>query len=260
MSLIALASAKGAPGVTTTALALSWVWAGVTAERRVLVLDADVAGSGVLPSLVGGGVHDGGLLALAAHRTPTRGDALTGHALALDASGSRLLLTGVSDPGQARALTGLWAPLTRAAADLHHDGTDVIADVGRLGASYEPTPLLEHADLAVLVTGSDLVSLATARPAIRRLTAVRGPAATPVVVLVVAERRPYSAGEIHTALSTPVGAVLAFDPTTAAAVLSGGGGARFERSALIRTARAAATDLTARLTRTPVARMEGASA
>ena len=39
MSMVALASAKGAPGVTTTAVALGAVW-----PRRVLVAECDPAG------------------------------------------------------------------------------------------------------------------------------------------------------------------------------------------------------------------------
>ena len=46
MTLIGLTSAKGSPGVTTTALALGWVWPAVHPGRRVLVVDADPAGAG----------------------------------------------------------------------------------------------------------------------------------------------------------------------------------------------------------------------
>ena len=39
MTVIALTSAKGSPGVTTTALALAWAWPQIAPGRRVLVVD-----------------------------------------------------------------------------------------------------------------------------------------------------------------------------------------------------------------------------
>lgn len=243
MGVIALASAKGAPGVTTTALALGWAWP-TSAGRRCLVVDADVAGSGIAAGLLQAHTSEtGGLLALAAERHALHADALLGASLALDASQARLVLLGVTDPAQARALTGLWPQLLAAARDL--DDVDVLLDVGRLGAAHEPTALLEGADLAVLVARSSLGSVAAGRPVLRRLREVRGPGQVGVVL--VGEHDPYSAGEISTALGVDVIAVLADDPA-AARVLSDGGstGSRFTRSTLMRTAGHAARQLDAR--------------
>jgi len=101
------------------------------------------------------------------------------------------------------------------------------------------------------------VSLAAARPALRRLHALRGTAGA-VVVLVVGEHRPYTGREIATALGVDAGPVLAHDPATARTLLDGAkGGGRLERSALLRTARAAAGDLAGRLRTAPS--VEGAS-
>lgn len=243
MSVIALVSAKGSPGVTTTALALTWAWPTVTGGRGVLVIDADVAGSGIAPGLLGTAPVEGGLTVLAAERTPLDADTLLAAAVPLDREAARLVLLGVTDPAQARALPGLWAPLAHTARDLHPRGMDVLIDGGRLGSTGEALPLLEHADLTVLVTGSGLVALAAARPALRRLTLLRGPGRA-VVVLLVGEHRPYTATEITTALGVEVVAVLAHDPATATA-LTGGSPGR-PRSALTRTARAAATHLATR--------------
>ena len=101
MSVIALCSAKGSPGVTTTALALGWVWPQVTG-RRVLVLDADLAGSGIAagylrsavppPAASGGGWLTG--------RGPRR--AFGGAGDGPGRSRHRLLLLGISEPAQAR--------------------------------------------------------------------------------------------------------------------------------------------------------------
>lgn len=46
MSLVAVGSAKGSPGVTTVALALAVVW---PPERRLLLAESDPAGSGLTP-------------------------------------------------------------------------------------------------------------------------------------------------------------------------------------------------------------------
>lgn len=249
MGVVVLASAKGAPGVTTAALALGWAWPAAVPGRRSLVVDADVAGSGIAAGLLQGNTPDGGgLLALAAERSRLSGEALLSASLTLDATGSRMVLLGITDPPQSRALAPLWPDLLTACREL--DGADVLVDVGRLGATNEPAALLEGADLAVLVVRSDLASLAAARPAVRRLRELRGPGAG-LEVLLVGERDPYPAAEIAGALGVEVIAVLADDPA-AARVLSAGNpaGPRFARSALIRSAGAAATRLAARLTAT----------
>jgi len=124
-----MVSAKGSPGVTTTALALARTWAGATGGRRALVLDADMAGSGLAPGLLSAPATDVGLLALAAERTHPDTGAVLAHALALDPAATAMVLLGVTDPSQARAVSGLWPALVRTARDLHEAGVDVLADV-----------------------------------------------------------------------------------------------------------------------------------
>ena len=69
MSVFAVCSAHGAPGVTTTALAMVWSWPLVQPERRILLVDADPAGSALFTGLLQTGVADtAGLVALAARR------------------------------------------------------------------------------------------------------------------------------------------------------------------------------------------------
>ncbi len=243
MGVVALASAKGSPGVTTTALALGWAWP-QRVGRRSLVVDADVAGSGIAAGFLQAHTPEtGGVLALASEPRAVDAEALIDASLALDSTGDRLVLLGITDPAQARALPTLWPQLLAATRDL--DDTDALVDVGRLGAAHEPTAVLEGADLAVLVVRSSLASVAAARPVLRRLRDVRGPG--PVGVVLVGEHDPYGAGEVAGALGVDVIAVLAADPP-AARVLSDGGatGPRFTRSALMRTAGAAAGQLDAR--------------
>jgi hypothetical protein len=246
VSLIVLCSATGAPGVTTTVLALGWVWPLVLAGRRVLVVDADVAGSGILPGYLQAGVPaGGGVLGLAAERAPITPGAMLEHCVALDPSEDRLVLTGITDPAQARALWPVWSGLVDVARDLGVAGVDVLVDLGRLGHRHEPTVLLEQADVVGLVLGSTLASVSGAVSGLRALREARGPGPSTGAV-VVGQPDPYTPGEIARELHLEHLPVVAHD-TWAAGVLSTGGGLgwRFERSALLRSARGLATDLRA---------------
>ena len=160
MSLFTLCSATGAPGVTTTALALGWVWPLVHPDRRNLVVDADVSGSGILPGYTQAGVPaGGGVLALAAARRVGTAEEIVEHAVALDPDARRFVLTGLSATTQARPLGPVWQSLADAAPSLGAASTDVLVDLGRLGHRYEPTPLIEQADTVVVVLGSTLASV-----------------------------------------------------------------------------------------------------
>lgn len=247
MTSLVLCSASGAPGVTTAALALAWVWPQVTDGRRVILVDADPSGSGLLGGALQARVaSDTGVLALAADtRSPDAAD-LVSRTVALDEEGTRLVLPGISDPVQARSLATLWAALPDLTVDLHHDSTDVVVDAGRLGHAQEPTGLLAEANvLGVLLTPTIPATVATAA-ALRRLTAARAPRSVPVPV-VVGERRPYTSHEVERALGTPV-APLAWDDRAADALGAGDGpSGRLDRSVLLRSARALARELLAGL-------------
>lgn len=246
MSLIVLCSATGAPGVTTTTLALGWVWPLVFPDRRVLVVDADVAGSGILPGYLQAGVPaGGGVLGLAAERAPITPGAVLEHCLALDPSEDRLVLTGITDPAQARALWPVWSGLVDVARDLGVAGVDVLVDLGRLGHRHEPTVLVEQADVVAVVLGSTLASVSGTVSGLRALRDTRGPGPSTGAV-VVGRSDPYTPGEIARELGLEHLPVVARD-TWAAGVLSTGGGLgwRFERSALLRSARELAAGLMA---------------
>lgn len=244
MSLFTLCSATGAPGVTTTALALGWVWPLVHPGRRVLVVDADVAGSGVVPGYAQAGVPtDGGVLALAAERASVTVELLVEHAVALDPDALRLVLTGLNTTAQARPLASVWQAIARAVPDLEAAHTDVVVDVGRLGHRHEPTALIEQADVLAVVFGSTLTSVTAAVATIRTLKESRGPGASPSAVLIGAGD-PYTRGEIATELDGSPLSVIATD-RWAARALTGAGttGWRFDRSPLLRSARELALHL-----------------
>ena len=242
MSLFALCSATGAPGVTTTALALGWVWPLVHPDRRVLVIDADVAGSGILPGYVQAGVPaGGGLLALAAERTSVTSEAIVEHAVALDSDARRLVLTGISATAQARPLAPVWQALAHAAPAFDAARTDLVVDVGRLGHRYEATPLIEQADAVVVVLGATLRSVTAAVAAVRVLRGYRGSGAA-TTALLVKDGGPYSAREIATELEFDRLPVMETDRWAAHALAAAGTtGWRFDRSPLLRSARELAT-------------------
>ncbi|MGI5206774.1 hypothetical protein ACQEU6_35015 [Spirillospora sp. CA-108201] len=272
MALIALAADKGAPGVTTAAVALGAVW-----PRPVLVAECDQAGGDLvyrLPSAQSDGDADGGmlnpsrgLLSLAATaRRGLRPDQVAEHCQRL--SGGLDVLVGTTNAEQAQAMTWLWGPLGRAFAGLAP--VDVIADCGRLGAASPLVDLMHEADLVVLLTRATLEQVAHLRERVAALTAeLRG--GPPVGVLVLADPRDFrgSIAEVDRILAGVRGRAsdaahgapppdvtvlggLALDPK-GADLLSGSWGGRLDRSLLIRSAREVAADLTGRLPAAPAA-------
>ena len=244
MSVVALASAHGAPGVTTSALAMAWAWPLARPGRRVLLVDADPAGSGLLTGPLRAGVPDStGVSVLAAVHPPLTGEQVIGCAVALDEASTRMVLPGVVDPVQARPLGATWTALVDVARDLSTQGVDVLVDVGRVGHRYEPTPWFAEADLLLLVARGDVASVLPATAAVRTLASTRAGRSAPVGLVV--DPGPYSTGEITAALGVRDVLTLPRDEWAARALLDGSGrGARLERSSLMRAARAIVDRLT----------------
>jgi hypothetical protein len=238
VSVVALASAHGAPGVTTTALALVSVWPLVRPGRRVLLIDADPAGSGLLTGLLSVGIPEtAGISVLAAVRPPLTDEQVIGCSVALDDDSDRMVLPGIVDPLAARPLAAIWTGLLDVARDLSMRGVDVLVDTGRLGHRQEPTPWLTDADVLLLVGRSDLASVLPTAAAARGLAPHRAGRATSIGVVV--DPGPYASGELGTALG--VGEVLTVprDEWAARVCLRGARhGVRFDRSPLMRSARA----------------------
>ena len=258
MTLIALISAKGSPGVTTLALALAHVW-----SRPVLLAECDPAGGDIAAGfLTGASDPSRSLLDLTvtARRTELR-SALPSHLVALDDTGLRTVLPGLRGPDQAAALRPWWDRLAALFGNLSDlDGpddqgggeraVDVLADCGRLTAGHPPTEVLRRADTVLLVLRAMLRSVAHARAAVQAL-AREGLGDGRVVGVLVGAGRPYTAREVTRTLGVPVLEV-AHDPR-AAAVLSDGApaGRRFATSALLRSARSLEDRLPAPASATP---------
>jgi hypothetical protein len=246
MAVLALTSAKGAPGVSTAALAMTLLW-----PRAALLAECDPAGgSSVLAGYLRGTVdHSRGLLPLAlaqrhealeqalwAQTVPLTGDPHA--ASATPGAGDRRLLPGLSDAAQAPSTAALWGPLGSLLASLERAGTDVLVDAGRLGAAHAPTPLLRQADLVLLVMGTNLPAVAAAKARLNVLRAdlsVTGSAGrtdarlSNLGLLLVGEGRPYSAKEISAVCGVPAVASLAWDPASAEVLAAGATpGRRFE--------------------------------
>lgn len=223
--------------MTTTALALTWMWPVVHPDRKVLLLDADPAGSGLLTGYLRAGVPDSaGVLALAAQRPPLSAEQTIECALALDTDSTRMVLPGVSDPVQARPLAATWTALADTGRELGRFGVDVVVDAGRLGHRSEPTSLLHAADAVAVTARSEIASLVPAAAAVRRLRDER-PGRIAPVALVIGDG--YSPGEITTTLGVGDALPVSLDAWTALRFAEGGAqGWRFDRSPLLRTVRA----------------------
>ncbi|MDT0342897.1 hypothetical protein [Streptomyces litchfieldiae] len=260
MALIAVAADKGAPGVTTTAVALAALW-----PRRVLLAETDPSGGDLVYRSLGA---DGrpldpttGMLSLAA--TARRGIAaeqLWDHAQRI--SGGLDVLVGLAASEQAGGLAGQWGALGRAFAELAQSphpevAADVLADCGRLDASSPLTALLPHAALLLLVSRAQPENIAHVRDRAQALHAKlhgqqRGAAqlAQPQIgVLLIADASAggRTAGQVNEMLiasgsgASVVGLIA--EDELGAGQLAGRRRGRLDRSLLVRSARKVVADL-----------------
>ncbi len=233
MSLYALVSPGGAAGATTTALALALTW-----PEPIILAECDPAGGAILAGLFAGHMPaPRGLLGVAFETGRAAGPLSAepgGQLGALDGSGSRMFLPGLSDPRQAPGLAPAWPAIAQLLAS---QSCDVIADCGRLDAGDgQPSNVLASADMVAMVIRATLRQVAAAGPRIEMLRQLR---AGPVGLVLVGERG-HSPSEISRTLGVPVLASIPFDARTAS-VLSDGVRRRTDLSnePLMRAARAA---------------------
>jgi hypothetical protein len=208
MAVIALAGCSGAPGVTTTALALLLSWP-LEPGRRMILAECDPDGSSVLHGLLQGTLGDRyGLRNLSvAARQGDLGDAfwrqlidLTSEDGKQESPHDRLLLPGITDPAQAASLGSVWKALGVIFRGIEAEhGHDVLIDLGRRGAFGPSGVLAEQADAVVVVVRNTLRCLQAAEGRVRALEERVGD----VSVLVINEG-PYPAGEVQRVLQVPV--------------------------------------------------------
>lgn len=241
MALVAFASAKGSPGVTTAGLVLGALW-----PRQVLLAECDPSGSDVAIRMTApGGTplnSDRGLVSLAAaSRKGLSDEVIHSHSQQLD--GGLDVLLGVRSPEQVGGMGGLWHPLGMTFNQMQQ--TDVLADCGRIGATSPQLPIIQSARLIVMVCSATGSSVAHLR---ERLAALVHHVDAQLGVIVVADPKQRDAVKqvwsVLDAMSVPVRHRwhLAHDPI-GAAFFDGRGHGRLEKTQLIRSA----TDITAEM-------------
>lgn len=239
MSVVALASVKGAPGATMAAQALALCW-----RAPVALVDADPAGGDVLwrsRGLRGEPLDpDRGLLSLSAAARRDAGETSLAEHLQPTSEGTDVLV-GLSSQEQLTGVAGLWSQLP---ALMSSHPTDVIVDCGRLTAGSPVLPVALRADVLVVVVRPDIEGVAHLRSRLSQLQAMqRGRADELVRVhVVVATSYRDTSSAVHLQqlldaenLTASVAGVLAHDPK-AAAVLSSTRIGNPARSLLVRSA------------------------
>ncbi len=212
MSVLALASAKGSPGVTTLAHRLADVLSRHQRRldpgdrRPVVVVEADPAGGDLAARRGLAGTPGLASLALAARRS-LDGDTVLAHCQQL---GSVSVLAGVAGARQGAVVAPVLPGVLDSLAEL---GAIVLLDAGRLGPPPENADsfLLGRADVVALVMRAPTEAIIHARSAVDSLRAL---SVTPELVLV--GRSDYRTSEIATAVGASVLGVVADSPGEAA--------------------------------------------
>lgn len=231
MSLVTFCSVRGAPGVSTTALAVAAAWP--VLDRSVL-LEADPAGGVV--SLRTGIAAEPGLVSLGAaarHGVSLRD--LWDHAQPLP-GGASVVPGPVSTAVAARVLSISGAALGSWLAE--RTDVDVIADAGRLVAGSPAEAFVERSSVVVLVARPVLDQLHPGSGLLLGLRARGVPAGWCLV-----GDGPHAPGEVEDAYGIPVFGVVPNDPRGAALVGTAGPARKLSRTPVVRAAHALASHL-----------------
>ena len=228
MTILALCSGKGSPGVTTLGCLMGAVW---PASKRVVITECDPSGNdlatrfGLSPRM---GMTTFVLDRRGDERKP---DVLDAHLQ--DLPGGLEVMVGPVSMDAAQTLDHAIAAID---ADLFPSDIDVIADCGQLAlGAVGQRRILATADHVVVVSRADAPALVHARAAIstvKRFRQLQG------CLLVLIGKSPFDDREIEQVLGVELLADLPFD-ALGAAIASGTGGRarRFKRSSLVSRAR-----------------------
>jgi hypothetical protein len=234
MSVIAFASAKGSPGVTTAVAALTATW---PVGRRLLAAELDPAGGDLavwfdLPA-------EPGLVTLAAAgRRDLEPAVVLAHTQMLPSAAPdhhpdehRRLLAG--PPAAEQSHAALYALRGRLAPALWRlDNADVLVDCGRMDPGSPALDVFEHADLVVAVTRPEVAAVHHLATRLRSLN-------PPLVSVLTVGDRPYTPQEVAKAVDAEALGALPVDGRAAAALAGNhpDGWRVLRRSPLLRTAR-----------------------
>ena len=246
--IVAVCSAKGSPGVTSTALTLAAVW-----SRPVVLLEADPTGGDLALRCR---AHGGGpvaeapnVLGLAAAARSSQPGSLSQYTQLL-ASGVPVI-QGVTSLAQGRGLAGLWAPIAQVCRDVD---IDIVVDLGRLDSAAPVMAMVTVADRVLVACTASLESVLHTRELVAELASIVGPSARKQVMpLVIGPAKHARADradvdEVITAQGAPVAPAVHLPLDHPALVRLEGGEkaeARLSRTLLIRAARAIAEGLVA---------------
>lgn len=245
MAVIVLCSAGGAPGVTTTATGLGMNW-----PRDVLIGDCDEHPTQAVLSGWFGGIDPGGRGLSGLARAHREGRAIDTEILPNSfelAPGPprRLFLPGFNRPGAAAVFGPVWPALVHGLQGASRTGMDVLIDAGRLGPRGLPDPLVQGADMVLLVTGTGLRPLAAVGLYLPLLRTQLQDSPAYLGLLLVGEGRPYGAGEIGGQFGVEVTGAITFDPGGARVYSDGDTPPRkFADSAYAKSLQAVASRLT----------------
>lgn len=213
--LISFISVNGSPGVSTAALALTWVW-----PRHAFVAECDPTGGRALSVFDPDGRHGrtGVFELMLQARTMPLHRAMSSQLLVLpDGTGRHHLLAGVSSPREADSLD--WRRLTSLFLDL--ETVDVLADCGRFRSRATAAAALSEADLVVAVVSNCRGSLEAFAKGVDVIREEHGVFDDEGLVVLVADPDPrfhqrYPQTEIGKELGLHVVGVLPWDPANAA--------------------------------------------
>lgn len=233
MAVIVMTSAAGAPGVTTSALTLALNW-----PRRALLVEADPAGSSLVPGWLGG-AYDGtrSLLNVAVGISNRQRvlDLITAQQVSapepFEQSRATFLL-GWLNPAQAQTASGMWGEFGAAFSALHDAEVDVIVDAGRATQGSWPVELLHYADQVVICCRGTHVSSVRTAPTLNALRGVlTGIGAEERLSLLVVGERDATGSEIAKSLQARLAATLPMDPKAAQVFSDGWSGSLLDASA-----------------------------
>jgi MinD-like ATPase involved in chromosome partitioning or flagellar assembly len=233
VTVVALASIKGSPGVTTAATAMAAGW---PAGRKVLLVEADPFGGDLAPRY--GSTVTGGLASLfAAARRALDPKAVWDYVQQLP--GGLPVLFGLSGVHQAVANEKVWPEVAKTLGGLD---ADVVVDVGRLlpafagGVSY----VLDQADVLVILCEPTLEAIVHLRDALPRLVSERRGRK---LLVVPTASVGYSALDIAKTLQVTVGKPMPNDPAAAAALANRRKLRKLGRTRLLKWAASVIADL-----------------
>lgn len=233
MALLCFASQKGAPGVTTTALAVAATWPD-SEQRRKLLLEADASG-GALALRYQLSLERSLVTLAIAGRAGLDADELWEHVQELPGGLGVIVAPDGADQAHAALETssrqlGSWLA--------EQTDLDVIADIGRMTSPSPAMGLVDAADAVLMVARPEAEQL---QPAARRLESLAG--TCPAVGWVLIGNGPHGWEEVESTYGFPVVAVIADDPRTATSLRGGATSSRITRSPLVRSAASLAETL-----------------